>query len=589
MLYSLSPASPASTSFSPTVTQHRWHHLPSDENAVQQLQEQLRLEPVFCRLLLQRGIDSLEKAQAFFRPHLDHLHDPFLMQDMQAAVERLHRAVQQGEKILLYGDYDVDGTTSVAMMYAYLSGFPAPLDYYLPDREKEGYGVSKAGVEYARQENCTLIIAMDCGIKAHEAVALAVSYGIDVIVCDHHLPDDGPLPAAVANLDPKRPDCGYPYKELSGCGIAFKLAQAYQIYRQIPPERLIPLLDLVAVSVACDIVPLTGENRILAHFGLQQLHRAPREGLRALMEHINRPRPFGINELVFGMGPIINSAGRLGDARDAVRLLLAADQQSAMQQAARLVRRNRERQEVDYSMADAAKKRVTDMPGWEQQKSIVLYDPGWHKGIIGIAASRLAEAFHRPTVILTRSNERAVGSARSIAGFDLYAALQRCEDLFFAFGGHAFAAGMQMPEENVPAFRDRFEALVQEFLASGGADQPVIDIADELHLGDITPYFWRILRRFEPFGPQNRSPVFLVRGLRDSGQSRLLENNHIRFSVRQGNAEKTMGGIGFGLGEQFELVRKGRFDALFSLREERWRGETTVAMVVKAIVPTAGG
>jgi single-stranded-DNA-specific exonuclease len=583
MLHFSLPVLPDANTQSTFVTQHRWQVIPTDEAAIQRLQAELGLEPLFCRLLIQRGIDSREKARLFFKPTFADLHDPFLMQDMDRAVQRLDEAILRQEKILLYGDYDVDGTTSVAMMYSFLSVFYQHIDYYLPDREKEGYGVSLASVEYAREQGCKLVIAMDCGIKAHDAIALASSYGIDYIVCDHHVPEGG-LPAAVANLDPKRSDCPYPYKELSGCGIAFKLAQAFSRYHHMPSEALEPLLDLVAVSIACDIVPVTGENRILAYIGLQQLNRSPRVGLWALMDQINRPKPLNITDIVFGLGPIINSAGRLGDARDAVRQLLAADRQSAILMASGLVRRNRERQDVDYAMADQAKKRFLDKPGWEQTKSIVLFDADWHKGVIGIAASRMAEAYNRPTVILTRSNGRAVGSARSVRGFDLYEALQQCEDLFYSFGGHAFAAGMQMPEENIPLFAQRFEQLVQNSL-SEAAQAPLIEIAAQIQLEDITPGFWKMLRRFEPFGPHNRSPVFQVRDLRDAGKTRLLENNHVRFAVRPTNGKTTIGGIGFGLGTAIEVLKNQRFDLLFTLREEHWRGDTSIGMVVKDARP----
>ncbi|MCB0544922.1 MAG: single-stranded-DNA-specific exonuclease RecJ, partial [Saprospiraceae bacterium] len=407
------------------MTSHRWQLIPTDEEAARQLQEALGIAPLFCRLLVQRDIRTYDEARRFFRPDIDDLHDPFLMKDMDLAVERLDRALQSGERILLYGDYDVDGTTSVSLMYAFLSAFYRNLDYYLPDREKEGYGVSLASVEYARTSGATLVIAMDCGIKAHEAVSQAQEYGIDFIICDHHLPE-GDLPGAVANLDPKREDCPYPYKELSGCGIAFKLAQALAMHNNTPREEINDLLDLVATSIACDIVPMSGENRILAFHGLKRLNRSPRIGLRALIEAIKRPPPLEVKDLVFGLGPLINAAGRLGDARDAVRLLLSADRHSAEDSAARLIQRNHKRREVDYAMAGEAKQRFTEMPDWEQRKSIVLYSPDWHKGIIGIAASRMTESFHRPSVILTCSNDRAVGSARSVPGFDLYEALREC-------------------------------------------------------------------------------------------------------------------------------------------------------------------
>ena len=557
----------------------RWQLTPTDEAAVQALQKALGIDSLFCRLLVQRGVTTFDDARAFFRPSLDDLHNPYLMKDMDLAVARLDEALQRNERILLYGDYDVDGTTSVALMYAFLSGFYRNLDYYLPDREKEGYGVSMASVEYAHTSGASLVIAMDCGIKAHEAVAKAKGYGIDYIVCDHHLPEGG-LPAAVANLDPKRPDCPYPFKELSGCGIAFKLAQALAMHHNTPPEELDALLDLVAVSTACDIVPMVGENRILARFGLQRLNRSPRVGLWALMNRINRPFPLNIADLVFGLGPLINAAGRLGDAREAVRLMLSADRNSALENAGALVRRNKERREVDYAMADDARRRFTEIPGWESRRSIVLFDPAWHKGVIGIAASRMTEAFHRPSVILTKSNNRAVGSARSVPGFDLYAALQDCEDLFFSYGGHAHAAGMQMPVENVEAFAERFESLANQKITTEN-ESPVIDICAKIRLNDITPKFWQTLKQFEPFGPHNRNPVFWAEGVVDTGHSRLLDNNHVRLSLRQADSSMVYKGIGFGLGDLFEKVKGRPFDVAFNVKAEQWRGETVLSVLVK--------
>ncbi len=561
----------------------RWLMLPADETAVQHLHEVLGIDTLFCQLLVQRGVSTYKQARQFFRPTLDDLHNPFEMKDMQVAVERLDQAVQGNERILLYGDYDVDGTTSVALMFDFLSGFHRNLDYYLPDREKEGYGVSLAGVEYARETGCTLVVAMDCGIKAHAAVALAKSYGIDFIVCDHHLPE-GDLPDAVANLDPKRPDCNYPYGDLSGCGLAFKLAQAFALYHNTPAEELDDLLDLVAVSIACDIVPMTGENRILAHYGLKRLNQKPRLGLWALLDRAHRPSPLTISDVVFGLGPLINAAGRLGDARDAVRLLLSADRSAAIESAGRLVQRNRERRSVDQSMAEEAQRRFRALPDWEVRKSIVLFDATWHKGVIGISASRLVEAFHRPTIILMQSGDRAVGSARSVQGFDLYAALQKCEDLFHTYGGHAYAAGMQMPLDNVPVFVERFEQVVQERLTLE-QETPVIDICAQVRLDDLTIKFWRTLRQFEPFGPTNLTPVFWAENVVDTGHARRLDNNHIRLSLRHPDGQAVFSAIGFGLGKAFEQVQGKAFDVAFQLREEQWRGERSLTLQIKDFRP----
>lgn len=556
-----------------------WQISPADDDLIRHLQDALRIDPVFCTLLTQRGIITLEAAKRFFRPKWEDLHDPFLMKDMDKAVQRLKQACEKDERILLYGDYDVDGTTSVALMYRFLSGFYTNLDYYLPDRDKEGYGVSMEGVEYARTNHCALVIAMDCGIKAHAAVDLAKSYGIDFIICDHHVPEGG-LPDAVANLDPKRSDCNYPYKELSGCGISFKLAQAFALYNDMPAEELTALLDLVAVSIACDIVPMTGENRVLAYLGLQCLNQSPSVGLWALMQRTNRPMPLNINDLVFAVGPMINAAGRLGDAREAVRMMLSADRHSALENAGKLMHRNKERQQVDHLVAREAIHRVLSQPGLEATKSIVLFNPDWHKGIIGIAASRMAERFHRPAVILTESNGRAVGSARSVPGFDLYAALQSCEDLFYSYGGHAHAAGMQMPLENLDAFTERFERIVQQQI-NELAEQPVLEICSNLQLEDITPVFWKMLKRFEPFGPLNRNPIFFATDVVDTGQSRVLDNNHVRLSLRSTNGKSVFGGIGFGLAEIFQSVKDRPFDIAFNIREEYWRGERGISLQVK--------
>lgn len=568
-----------------TMPSYRWRRLVADENLVSELQESLHIQPVFCRLLAQRGISNYEEARQFFRPRPEDSHHPFLMADMELAVERLDRAIRENERILLYGDYDVDGATSVALMYSFLSALYQNLDYYLPDRDREGYGVSLAGVEYARDTGATLVVAMDCGIRAHEAISLARSYGIDFIVCDHHLPE-GDLPAAVANLDPKRPDCPYPYKELSGCGIAFKLAQALALRHHTPAEELAHLLDLVAVSIACDIVPMTGENRMLAYFGLQQLNRDPRLGFWALIERSGRRYPLSISDVVFGLGPLINAAGRLGDARDAVRLLLAAERNSALEAAGALVQRNRQRREVDQSTTDTAKRRILSDPALARRKSIVLYDPSWHKGIIGIAASRMVEAFHRPTVVLTRSEGRVVGSARSVPGFDLYTALSRCEHLFLSFGGHAHAAGVQLAEENIPAFVEQFEDVVRQTLPPE-SETPELEIAAQLDFTDITPKFWHTLKQFEPFGPRNMNPVFRTNGVTDTGQSRLLTNNHVRLSVRQGEGP-VFTGIGFGLGAAFSAVQGKTFDLAYQLYEDSWRGETVLGLMVKDIALSSG-
>ena len=557
----------------------RWIIPETNPDTVASLCQSLNIEPVLATILAQRGISSPEAAALFFKPDLAHLHDPFLIRDMDRAVDRLRDAMRQQERILLYGDYDVDGTTCVALMFAFLRPFYQNIDYYLPDRDKEGYGVSAAGVEYARETGCKLVIAMDCGIKAQDSVALAKSYGIDFIICDHHLPE-GDLPAAVANLDPKRPDCPYPYKELSGCGIAFKLAQAFALSNNTPAEEISGLLDFVALSIACDIVPMDGENRILAYHGLKKLNLSPRLGLWALINKSGRNYPLNINDLVFGLGPLINAAGRLGDARESVRLMLSTDRAAALEAAGQLVVRNKQRQQVDMSATAAARLKAKANAEQFDHKSIVLFDPSWHKGIIGITASRLAEDFHKPTVIITESEGRAVGSARSIPGFDLYEALQLCGDLFYSFGGHAHAAGLQMPLENVDEFVRQFEKVVRENLSKVPVE-PSLEVSSEIRFDQITPEFWQSLKQFAPFGPMNMNPVFAAYGVTDTGKSKRLDNNHVRLSLKQGNT--TFSAVGFGLADAFEKVQGSPFDIAFNLREEQWQGETIVSLMVKDV------
>jgi single-stranded-DNA-specific exonuclease len=557
----------------------RWNLLPADEAAVNHLHEVLKIHPVFCRLLVQRGITTFEEARTFFRPDLSQLHNPFLMADMPAAVDRLDRAILSGERILLYGDYDVDGTTSVALMYSFLSKRHPNLDYYIPDRYREGYGVSLAGVEYARETGATLVIAMDCGVQARVQIAKAKEYGIDFIVCDHHLPD-GPLPEAVAVLDPMRPDCSYPFKGLSGCGVAFKLAQAFLQKNNQPEEELHELLDLLALSIAADIVPMVGENRVLAHFGLERINRTERPGLKALIEQSGRQRPLSISDVVFGLAPLINAAGRLADAQQAVKLMLSSEKIVAYDNARVLGHRNQQRKDHDQHIQAEAIQLFETTPGWQDLRSIVLFREDWHKGVIGIAAARMVERFHRPAILLTESNGMAVGSARTVPGFNVYRAIKTCEDLLVNFGGHDHAAGLTLTVEAVPEFRERFEQAVR---ASISEEQriPEVPVNAVLDLKDITPAFWRILKQFAPFGPGNRSPVFVSKNVVDTGYSRLLKGNHLRLAVRQ-NGGPQMYGIAFGMGEHFTKVSsKKPFHVAYKIEEERWQGEKYLRMMVK--------
>jgi single-stranded-DNA-specific exonuclease len=557
----------------------RWTLLPADDSEVEQLRQALNIHPIFCKLLVQRGIKTFEHAKAFFRPHLSQLHDPFLMKDMHAAVARLETALAKQERILLYGDYDVDGTTSVALMYAFLEKRSHSLDYYLPDRYKEGYGVSMAGVDYAFQNGVSLIIAMDCGIQAALQVSRAKELGIDFIICDHHLPD-GRLPEAAAVLDPKRHDCPYPYKELSGCGIAFKLAHAFSLKNGIPWAEMEALLDFLVVSIAADIVPITGENRVLAHFGLEKLNHTERPGLKALKDQAARPYPLHISDVVFGLAPLINAAGRLADAQQAVRLLLSADKFVAHDNARVLEHRNKLRKEYESAIVREATELLTSQPGWEERRSIVLFQPHWHKGVIGIAASRMVEQYHRPAIILTESNGKAVGSARSVNGFNLFEAIKNCSALLENYGGHDHAAGLTMALENVPFLIEKFEAEAHQRMA-GQEPIPEIEVSSVLAFKDITPAFWKILKQFAPFGPENHNPVFVSKNVVVAGPSRLLKGNHLRLSIKQGDSP-VMYGVAFEQGEAFAKVMEEKpFHICYKLEENQWEGHTYLQLLVQ--------
>jgi len=557
----------------------RWKLIPTDEEKAEKLQEELKINPVFCRLLVQRGITTYEEAKIYFRPSIADLHDSFLMQDMDKAVARLEKAIRNKEKILLYGDYDVDGTTSVAMMYDFLSTYHSEIDYYIPDRYKEGYGVSWEGIDYAKQNGVTLIIAMDCGIKAIKKVAKAKELDIDFIICDHHLPSEK-IPSAVAVLDPKRSDCSYPFKELCGAGVTFKFIQAFCKENDFPAQIWGNLLDFLVIAIAADIVPMVGENRILAYYGLIRLNQSKRAGIRALINESRRSRPLAISDIVFGLGPMINAAGRISDAKHAVRLLLSTNKYIAYENAAFLNQKNKLRKEYDQLVAEEAKKMFRDFPDWEQRKSIVLYQSHWHKGIVGIAASRLVEKYHRPTIILTESNGKVVGSARSIKGFNIHKAIQSCSDLLVNFGGHDFAAGLTLEEEKVDLFRERFENYVAENLHPN-LMQPEIEIAAELTLNDITPKFVKILKQFAPFGPSNRNPVFGTKHVQDTGYSKLLKGNHLRLSLKQ-NTSETVSGIAFGKGDDLENVQREKpFHICYKVEENHWKDKTYLQVNVK--------
>ncbi len=553
----------------------------SDAGAVHILQEALGIHPVLCKLLVDRGIDTYDKAKQFFRPQLSDLHNPFEMKGMREAVNRILRASEQGERILVYGDYDVDGTTSVALMFSFLNRFYPNIDYYIPDRYKEGYGISFQGIDYAEDNNCALIIALDCGIKAVEQVAYANSKGIDMIICDHHLPGDE-LPAAVAILDPHQPDCNYPYKYLSGCGIGFKLAQAITLEAGLDEDRALDLLDLVAVSIASDIVPITGENRVLAFYGLRKMDTNPTKGLKALMEISDVRPPLSISKIVFGLGPRINAAGRLDDARKAVRMLISSTDQFARNHAGDLQGHNMDRKEIDRSITAEALEMLDNDPLTPERVTNVLFNPAWHKGVIGIVASRIMDHYYKPTIMLTESNGVVAGSARSVKGYDVYEAISACGDLLEQFGGHMYAAGLTMKPENVEAFKDRFEKVVKSTIRPEQLI-PEIEIDAVLNLKDITPGFYKILRQFAPFGPENLPPVFITEELTCNGRSKVVGNGHLKLDVRDRNRFRASG-IAFQQGDHYPYVSSGYpFDLAYYLEENEFNGQTNLQLNVKDI------
>ena len=564
-----------------------------EQEIQQQLEHELNISSAAARMLVVRGIQTADEARAFVRPSLEMLHDPFLMKDMDKAVERLHQAITQGEKILIYGDYDVDGTTAVAVMYRFLQNLVSNLspltfnlDYYIPDRYTEGYGVSQQGIDYAAAQGCNLIITLDCGIKAVEKVAYAASKGIDVIVCDHHTPGEE-LPNAVAVLNMKRSDCTYPYKDLSGCGVGFKLAQAYTSRYGLPFDNLIPLLQLLAMSIASDIVPITGENRILAHFGIQQLNKAPFTGLSAIMAVASiEEKRLTISDLVYKIGPRINACGRMKSGRAAVELLLTDDPDFARQQAEEVNHHNEDRRDCDTETTKEALAQLQGDPMFANRRSTVVYAPHWHKGVVGIVASRLTENYYRPTIVLTASEDGIIsGSARSVGGFDIYAAIDSCSDLLTNFGGHKFAAGLSLHINDLPEFQERFEAYVAAHIREDQL-QPTLQIEAELQLGDITKSFYNVLRHLEPFGPGNPRPLFVSRCLINHRDTRAVgkEREHLRLDVT--DRVNAITGIAFGRADMAEYIQNGNaVDICYELNENTFNHYTTIQMMVQDIQP----
>lgn len=545
----------------------------------------LGISPVIALLLIKRGISSAEEAKKFFKPSLSDLHDPFLMPDMDKAVERLNQALGNKEKILIYGDYDVDGTTAVSLVYKYLRLYSSALDYYIPDRYDEGYGISYKGIDYAVANDVKLIISLDCGIKAVEKIEYAKQRGIDFIICDHHMPDSV-LPDAVAVLDAKRLDSKYPYEHLSGCGVGFKFMQAFAQSNKFPSDELEKLLDLVAVSIASDIVPISGENRILAYYGLKQLNSNPSLGLKGIIDICGLTgKEITISDIVFKIGPRINASGRMMNGKEAVDLLLSKDSEGAREKSENINQYNDERRELDKKITDEANAIIDEFQNMEDRKAIIVYNPEWHKGVIGIVASRLTEKYYRPAVVLTKSPELITGSARSVPGFDIYKAIESCRDLLENFGGHTYAAGLSLKEENLEAFTERFLKLAAEEI---DPEQmiPQIDIDATLDFKEINSKFLSDLKKMSPFGPENQKPIFATLGVKDYGTSKLVgkELEHLKLELIDGNSQNPLHGIAFGMHKLNNHI-KGMlpFNICYTIEENTYNGNTSIQLQVKEI------
>ncbi|REE83451.1 single-stranded-DNA-specific exonuclease [Lutibacter oceani] len=559
----------------------RWKVKPeTDPQITSKLAQELNIDFTLAKLLVQRGIETFEQAKAFFRPSLEDLHNPFLMKDMEKAVERIELAIATNENILVYGDYDVDGTTSVSLLSSYLKTIYPNIATYIPDRYEEGYGVSYQGIDFAEDNNFSLIIALDCGIKAIDKVAYAKEKGIDFIICDHHRPGNE-IPAAVAVLDPKRADCDYPYKELCGCGVGFKLIQALASKKGETINDLVEYLDLVATAIAADIVPITGENRILAYFGLQVINTNPRTGIKAIIHQIDK-KELTITDVVFIIAPRINAAGRIKHGNYAVELLTEIDFDTAVNFASEIEKNNNERKDLDKTITNEALQQIEQ--NTEQQNfSTVVYSENWHKGVIGIVASRLIETYYKPTLVFTKSGDKLAASARSVKGFDVYEALEHCSEFIEQFGGHKYAAGLTLKEENYQNFKNKFEEVVKNNLPEE-LRTPEILIDTEINLSEITPKFYRILNQLAPFGPQNLKPVFMTDGLRDNGYGKKVgaDESHLKLSIIDGVNQNTYNAIGFGLGSKYPLIKNGNsFRAAFSIDENHWNGNISLQLLIK--------
>jgi single-stranded-DNA-specific exonuclease len=563
----------------------RWKMREADPAVVDALRTSLNIHPAVCTMLAERGITDFEEAKTFFRPSLDMLHDPFLMKDMQKAVDRVDAARKNHERVMIYGDYDVDGTTAVGCMHRFLAHvFPADqLDFYIPHRYREGYGVSKQGIDYAASEGFTLMIALDCGIKSVELIGYAKSIGIDFIVCDHHLPGST-LPPAVAILNPKQSDCHYPYKELCGCGVGLKLIMALTQHWTLPKSHYLELLDLAATAVAADIVPITGENRVIAYFGLEKANTNPSLALKVIMDVSGVSGKILIQHLVFMVAPRVNAAGRMDDARKVIELFTASDELTAKAIALQLQADNTERKEADQSITQEALDLIRHTEPDQPRRSTVVYQPHWHKGVVGIVASRLIEHYYRPTIVLTKSGDLVAGSARSIPGFNIHDGLEQCSDLLLGFGGHYFAAGMTMNPDNVEAFAHRFNEIVTATVPAE-AFTPELLLDAEVRLSDLNMKFYDILTQMEPFGPENPQPVFVARGLRDLGHSKIVKDLHLRLVAQQDGYP--MQGIGFNMPDKIKIVRSGfPFDVAFHLDVNEWQGNKTLQMRILDLKPS---
>ena len=571
---------------------NKWNIRPNTEEEIKwanTLATELNLNPITSLLLVQRGILTVEAAKKIFKPNLCDLHDPFLMPDMHKAVKRLNKALGNKEKILIYGDYDVDGTTAVALVYKFLRPYSSTLDFYIPDRYDEGYGISYKGIDFAQENGFALVIALDCGIKAIEKIEYARERGIDFIICDHHMPDDK-LPEAVAVLDAKRTDSVYPYEHLSGCGVGFKFMQAFAKSNDIPFSGLENLLELTVVSIASDIVPITGENRIMAYYGLRQLNSNPSLGLKGIINVCGLSgKEITISDIVFKIGPRINASGRMMNGKEAVELLLAKNMEIAKEKSENINQYNEDRREMDKKITDEANAIINEIKNIEDQKGIVVYNPDWHKGVIGIVASRLSEKYYRPSVVLTKSSELITGSARSIAGFDIYKTIESCRDLLENFGGHTYAAGLSLREENLEKFIKRFMQLANEEIDPAQMT-PQIDIDQVIDLKDVNVKFMNELKKLNPFGPNNEKPVFCSMRVQNYGTSRLVgkEQDHLKLEIYDDSiGGGPVHGIAFGMHKHFNYIKDGYpFDICYTVEENTYNGITTIQLMIKDIRPS---